>query len=71
MNNGKIFSSFGGMQLLLSSLSLYQGIEGKMYWISWDLRKPDLLENNTSNTKKKIKPQIKNKMKRSTNFWNY
>ena len=58
MNNGKIFSSFGDMELLLNSLSLYQGTEDKMYWIFWALRKPYLLENNTSNTKKNIKPQI-------------
>ena len=37
--------------------------QAKMYWISWDLQKPNLLENNPNNSRNNIEPQMKSQIK--------
>ena len=41
--------------------SFYQDRQAKRYWISWDLEKPNLLENNPNNTMNNMKSWIQNK----------
>ena len=35
--------------------------QAKRYWISWDLKKPNLFKNNFTNTSNNVKSQIQNK----------
>ena len=65
LNNGKVFPSLADMtcsyqcpdQLLLLS----RHWQARRYWISWDLPKPNLLENNPNNIRNNMKSQIKNR----------
>ena len=50
-------------QIYQTNFSFYE------YWISLDLQKPNLLENNPSNTRNKKKCQIKNKKNRGSILW--
>ena len=72
MNNGKAFPNLGGMQPISQCLEQLQLLSGhwqaKRYWISWDLQKLNLLENNLSNNKNNMKSQIKNKKTRKYKF---
>ena len=43
----------------------------KWFWVSWDLQKPDILENNTTNSGNNVKFQINNKKKWNISFWSY
>ena len=64
MNNGKAFSSLDGMACSYQCSDQFQFLPGlwqaKTYWISWDLKKPNLFKNNLNNTRNNIKSQIQN-----------
>ena len=74
LNNGKIFPSLDDMTCSYqypNQLQLLQGHwQAKRYWISRDLQKPDLSENNYNNTRNNMKSHIKNKKNRSISLWN-
>ena len=70
MNNDKAFPSLDGMVCSNQPQFLPGHWQAKKYWISWDLLKPNLLENNSNNSRNNMKSQIKNK-NRSISLWNY
>ena len=74
LNNGKVFPSLDDMTCSYqysNQLQLLQGHwQAKRYWISRDLQKPDLSENNYNNTRNNMKSHIKNKKNRSISLWN-
>ena len=65
MNNGKAFSSLDGMVCSYQCSDQFQFLPGvwqaKKYWISWDLKKPNLFKNNLNNTRNNKKFQIQKK----------
>ena len=63
INNDKAFSSLDGMACNYHCSDQFQlrQWQAKSYWISWELEKPNLLENNPYNTKNNINSQIQNK----------
>ena len=65
MNNGKAFSSLDGMACSYQCSEQFQFLLGhwqvKRYWISWDLKKPNLFNNNLNNTRNNMKSRIQNK----------
>ena len=67
MNNGKAFSSLDGMACSYQCSDQFQFLPGlcqaTRYWISWDLKKPNLLKNNLNNTRNNVKTQIQNNVK--------
>ena len=68
--NGKgIFPGLDGMASSYSCHDQLQFLPGhwqaKRYRISWNIQKPNLLENNLSNSRDNMKSQIKNKKNRS------
>ena len=68
LNNGKAFPSLDDMVYSYQCLDQLQLLprhwQAKRYWISSDLQKPNLLENNSNNIRSVMKPQIKNKKNR-------
>ena len=72
MNNGKALDDMACSYQYPDQLQLLPGHwQAKRYWISWDLQKPNLLENNPNNTKNNMKSQIKIKKNRGISLWNY
>ena len=74
MNNGKAFSNLDGMAFSYQCSDQFQFLPGlwqtKRYWISWDLKKPNLLKNDLNNTRNNMKSQIQNKkMVELGNYW--
>ena len=65
MNNGKAFSSLDSMACSYQCSDQFQFLPGhwqaKKYWISWDLKTPNLFKNNLNNTRNNLKSQIQNK----------
>ena len=65
INNGKAFSSLDGMVCSYQCSDQFQFLPGvwqaKKYWISWDLKKPNLFKNNLNNTRNNKKFQIQKK----------
>ena len=65
MNNGKAFSSLDGMACSYQCSEQFQFLLGhwqvKRYWIPWDLKKPNLFNNNLNNTRNNTKSRIQNK----------
>ena len=59
INNGKAFSSLDGMSCSYQSSDQFQFLTGlwqaKKYWVSWDLKKPNLFRNNLNNTRINMK----------------
>ena len=53
MNNGKTFSSLDGMACSYQCSEQFQFLPGhwqaKKYWVSWDLKTPNLFKNNLNN----------------------
>ena len=74
MNNGKAFSSLDSMACSYQCSDQFQFLPGhwqaKKYWISWDLKTPNLFKNNLNNTRNNLKSQIQNK-KTMVELWNY
>ena len=66
MNNVKAFSNLDSMACnyqCLTSFSFYQDTGKPKYWISWDLKKPNLFKNNLN----KIRNNFKSKIKKERN----
>ena len=61
----KTFSSLDGMACSYKCSDQFQFLPGlwqaKRCWISWDLKKPNLLKNNLNNIRNNVKSQIRNK----------
>ena len=74
-NNGKAFPIFDGMGCSYSCHDQLYFLPGHWqawrYRISWDLQKPNSLENNPNNSRNNMKSQIKNKKNRSISLWKY
>ena len=75
MNNGKTLHRFDGMLCSYQGPDQLQLLSGhwqtERHWISWDLKKPNLLKNNPNNTRNNMKSQIKNKKNNSISLWHY
>ena len=65
MNNDKAFSRLDGMACSSQCSDQFQFLPGlwqdKQYWISWDIKKPNLFKNNLNNTRNNMKSKIENK----------
>ena len=67
LNNGVLTFSYRCPDQLQLVLDYWP----KGSWISWNLEKPNLLENNSGNTKNNMKSQIKNRKNSSFDLRNY
>ena len=74
MNNDKVFPSLHDIACSCQCSDQLQLLprhwQAKKYWISRDLQKPHLIENNPNNTRNNMKSEIKNKKNRSISLWN-